>query len=428
MSEQPDNYSTNWSSPRKFLFLLIVLYTVLYIFPFPFDALPHSGFIFNHYESLIDRLINFVGKHVLHITGFRKELFSDSGDTAFDYVKIFTYFILAILTSILLFIVTNKKINYEKVNYWFFIFLRYTIGFYMLVYGFDKVFKSHFPFPNLEKIEQTFGESSPQGLLWAFMGYSTTYSTFLGIIEVVSGGLLLFRKTTAFGGLLVLMIMVNVVLINFSYDVPVKLFAMHIVFFTFLIICPNLKSIVHFFFLNKEAKLSGQVPPPVPKLISGYKKIIKTVIISGFSIVFMNFSITNMRTDGDNAPKPALYGIYKTEVFKLNTDTILPLATNSTRWKEIIFDTKNTVIKSMTNSIMYYDTKADSIGKIISFTSNLDPRQKFQMNYKEGNNYLILDGKQKNNLFYIKLKKVDISKCPLINRKFQWVVEYPFNN
>ena len=154
----------------------------------------------------------------------------------------------------------------------------------------------------------------------------------------------------------------------------------------------------------------------------------------------MNFSITNMGTDGDNAPKPLLYGIYKTEVFKLNAparttdavqsggDTILPLSTDSARWKEIIFDTKNTVVKSMTASIMYYDTKVDSIKKIISFTSNLDPRQKFQMNYKKENGYLILDGKLKNGLVHVRLKKVDISNFLLISRKFQWVVEYPFNN
>ena len=355
-------------------------------------------------------------------------MFSDSGDTAFDYVKIFTYFILALLTSVSLFIFANKKINYDKVNSWFFIFLRYTIGFYMLVYGFDKVFKSHFPFPSLEKLDQTFGESSPQGLLWAFMGYSTVYSTFLGIIEVISGAFLLFRKTKAIGALLTLMIMVNVVLINFSYDVPVKLFAMHIVFFTFLILYPNLRSIINFFFLQKETKLLEQIPPSLPQFISNYKKIIKAVVIIGFSIVFMNFSITNMRTDGDNAPKPTLYGIYKTEVFQLNADTLLPLTTDSTRWKEIIFDTKNTVVKSMTGGIMYYDTNVDSIGKTISFVSNLDPRQKFQMNYKEENGYLILEREQKNNLIYIKSKKVDISNFPLVNRRFDWVVEYPFNN
>jgi hypothetical protein len=222
--------------------------------------------------------------------------------------------------------------------------------------------------------------------------------------------------------------MVNVVLINFSYDVPVKLFAMHIVFFTFLILYPNIRPIINFFLLNKESKLPEQITPQLPKLFSDYRKILKTIVIITFSIVFMNFSIKNMRKDGDSVPKPILYGIYKTELFKLNADTIPPLATNITRWKEIIFDPKNTVIKSMTDSIMYYDTKVDSVSKTIYFISNLDPRQKFQMTYKEENDHLTLEGKQKNDQLFIKLKKVDISNFPLIKRKFHWVVEIPFNN
>ncbi|MGZ4035556.1 MAG: hypothetical protein ACXVP4_11875 [Bacteroidia bacterium] len=421
MLEQSDISTTQWPSPKKFMFLLLVSYAFFYIFPFPLDAVPHSGFIFNHYESIIDRSINFIGKHILHIPGLRKQIYSDSGDTAFDYAKVFSYFLFATFTSIILFIFFNKKINYEKLNSLFFIFIRYCIGFYMLVYGFDKVFKSHFPFPNLEKLEQPFGNSSPQGLLWAFMGYSTSYSTFLGIIEVVSGFLLLFRRTVAFGALLALMIMINVVLINFSYDVPVKLFALHIVFFIVLILYPYLRSIINFFFLNKDAKLPEQPAAAFPKWIADYRKIIKAAVIIGFSVLFMNFSITNMNTDGDNAPKPYLYGIYISGPYQ-GQNIYSPHASID----EIIFDRKNTIFITSKDT-QYYETQVDTIKKQVLFISNTNPRKTFLWNYNLTENELSFSGTGQACLGLRFIKK-DLNSMPLMNTHFKWIEEFPFNN
>lgn len=410
-----ESLTLKWPIQKKFLFLFILSYTFFYIFPFPFDAFPQLDFIFNIYERLNDAFVIWIGKSILHIQNFQKLVFSDSGDTTFDFVKFFIFLILSILTAIVIMVIDKKRTNYEKLQAYLFIYIRYCIGFYMLVYGFDKVFKSHFPFPSLEKLEQPFGESTPQGLLWAFMGYSTSYTVFLGIIEVLSGFLLLFRRTTALGAILVLLIMINVVVIDFSYDVPVKLFALHMVGFALLLLYPFFNSIFQFFILKRETKLTEQKTIVFPKFIRSYRKVIKAVVIVSFTLLFMSFSWENMKVDGDSAPKPALYGIYNYSGSNIK---------NGKKLKEIIFDKKVTLIK-WEDQYKYYTATVDTTLKTISFQSNNDSSDKFFVKYDFAENILTL---YDNDLSSVQFRKKDIKEFPLINRGFHWVVEYPENN
>jgi len=410
-----DTVAIKWTNWKKFIFLFIFSYTLFYIFPFPFDAFPQLNFIFNIYEKANDAFVIWIGKNILHIHNFQKLIFSDSGDTSFDFVKFFTFLFLSIITAIGILTIDKKRTNYHNLQSYLFVYIRYCIGFYMLVYGFDKVFKSHFPFPSLEKLQQPIGESTPQGLLWAFMGYSKTYSVYIGIIEVLSGFILLFRRTTAIGALLTLMIMINVAIINFSYDVPVKLFALHMVGFALLLLYPYFNSIFQFFILKRETKLTEQKEFFVPKFIQSYNKIIKAVIIVSFTLLFMNFSWMNMKENGDDSPKPLLYGIYSYSGSNIK---------NEKRIKEIIFDKKVTLLK-WENEYQYYTTTIDTTSKTISFQSNREASDKKLIHYDFSENILTL---YESDTTSVQFRKVDINNYPLLNRGFHWVVEYPLNN
>ena len=419
------NISTaTWSFSKKFIFLFILLYTFFYIFPFPFDAFPQVDFIFNYYERLNNAFTLWASKHVFSITHIRKVPYTDSGDTTFDYAKVLIFFILSILLALCIAIIDKKRNNYKNLNAWLFVYIRYCIGFYLLVYGFDKVFKSHFPFPSLEKLEQPFGQSSPQGLLWAFMGYSTTYTVYLGIIEVLSGFLLFFRRTTALGAIMALMIMINVTIVNFSYDVPVKLFALHLVVYAAILLSPYFRSILNFFILKKETKLAEQIQPVYPKLIGEYRKAIKGIVIGAFTLLFMNFSIVNMRTDGDSAPKPTLYGIYKSTGIDLKHAQNKRANTLQIEFDEIIFDTKNTIVK-ISDRNFYFETQVNTINRTILFISNTDTSNKFEYHYLLSNDFLTLI---ENDSTKVQFKKLNLDSLPLLKRKFHWVVEYPENN
>lgn len=412
-----------WSFPKKFIFLFLLSYTFFYIFPFPFDAFPQLDFIFNYYQKANDAFAVWTGKHILNISDIQKRPFSDSGDTTFHYTQVLIFFILSILLALAIAILDKKRNNYEKLNPWLFVYIRYCIGFYMLVYGFDKVFKSHFPFPSLEKLEQPFGQSSPQGLLWAFMGYSTPYTIYLGTIEVLSGFLLLFRRTATIGTILALIILINITIVNFCYDVPVKLFALHLVAYTLLLLSPFLKSVFCFFILQRESKLPEPIRPAYPEGLSKYKKPIKLLIIASFTLLFMNYSIRNMRKSGDSVPKPPLYGIYKSSGVDLKHSQGRRSNTLPIEFDEIIFDKKNTIVK-MSDRNLYYTTKVDTIKKTIHFTSNKDTLNKFECNYLLNGDLLTL---KENDSTKVQFKKLNLNDLPLMSRGFHWVTEYPEN-
>jgi uncharacterized membrane protein YphA (DoxX/SURF4 family) len=406
--------TTSWSAKKKFTFLFLSLYTFFYIFPFPFDSFPGLEHFFSYYDRLTNAFTLWAGRHLFGITHIQKQQFSDSGDTIFDYSKVLVFFVVSLLMTCIILFADRKRSNYKNLNAWLFVYIRYCIGFYMLVYGFDKVFKSHFPFPSLEKLEQPFGQSSPQGLLWAFMGYSTTYTVYLGIIEVISGFLLFFRRTTTIGAILISAILLNVTILNFSYDVPVKLFALHLLAYAIILLSPYFRSIFNFFILQKEAKLPEQFRPDHPKLILNYRIPIKLIMIGAFTLLFMNFSIVNMRTDGDNAPKPPLYGIYKATGFSIHPGRFI---------NKIIFDSKYSIL-NYEGRDHYYDTKIDTISKIIYLQSNSNASEKLRLNYELTNGSLTIT---ENDSSVTAFKKINTQYYPLIRRKFHWVVEYPEN-
>src|SRR5258708_21145416 len=108
----------------------------------------------------------------------------------------------------------------------------------MVDYGWHKIMPVQFPPPGPDRLLVAYGDSSPMGLLWTFMGASKPYVMFSGLIEVAGGLLLLFRRTSLLGGLLSAAVLTNVVLMNFCYDVPVQLYSSRLLVMAVLYVAP----------------------------------------------------------------------------------------------------------------------------------------------------------------------------------------------
>ena len=117
-----------------------------------------------------------------------------------------------------------------------------------------KYFTCKCPSPFLFQLVQPFGDKSPMGLAWSFVGYSSAYSAFTGWGEIIGGGLLFFRRTTTFGALLSMVVIGNIVAINFCYDVPVKLYSSTLFIMSVFLAAPDLKRLLNVFILNKTTQ------------------------------------------------------------------------------------------------------------------------------------------------------------------------------
>ncbi len=79
--------------------------------------------------------------------------------------------------------------------------------------------------PSFYNLLQPLGQMSPMGLAWVFKGFSSEYTIFSELMEVIGGIPVLYYRTRYLGALILTGVMTNVMVLNYFYDVPVKLFS-----------------------------------------------------------------------------------------------------------------------------------------------------------------------------------------------------------
>lgn len=114
--------------------------------------------------------------------------------------------------------------------------MRWFLVFELQEYGWIKLTKMQFYLPEPNTVYAEFGQLSKDIAWWSVMGTSPTYVIFMGIIELLAGILILIRKTRFVGLLLALGIFIQVVIVNFSFDISVKLFSLSLLFMTILLL------------------------------------------------------------------------------------------------------------------------------------------------------------------------------------------------
>lgn len=393
------------------------------MFPFPLDHLPFLTKIADFYISAFDKSVIFIADTFFNIKDLKHDI-NGSGDTTYEFVRVFTLAIISILLSIIFFVAADKKIKYDRIFNYLILYARYFVGLYMLYYGFSKIFDGQFSLPGYGKLEQKIGDSSPMGLLWTFMGSSKTYSTISGCLELLGGYLILYKRTKTLGSLITLVIMLNVVFLNFCYDVPVKLFSTHLVVISLLIIVPDLKVLYSFFILHQPAQLSIEKSEDKYRLI---KIISKSIIIWGITVLIIYQDIDYSKKYGSNASDQPLDGAYATTLFVCNNDTIPPLTSDTIRWKAFTISYGISNVKKMTDSTTRYWIQIDNNLQTIAFTSQKNPTENNTLNYSEKNNVLTLTGTWQNNKIFATFIKKTYKDFRLTNRGFHWINESPYN-
>ncbi|MBF6642338.1 hypothetical protein IVB69_12675 [Flavobacterium sp. J49] len=427
MSARVSSEVKEWSFSRKAITVFTICYAFLYMFPRPFSEIPGLDLVFSVYTKPVELAVVWFGKTVLGLTKLEKIAVTGSGDTTFDYVNLLVTFLLSIVATIVIILVSKKK-NFES---WFqltWIYARYYVGLFLILYGVIKFFNGQFQPTHIFRLEQTYGESSPMGLLWTFMGHSSAYTFFGGFIEFVAGVLLLFRRTTIAGALMGFGVMLNVAAMNFCYDVPVKLFSSHLVLLSIFIVSPYLGSLYRFFF--KQESLRLKIDPIAFKqdwqrVTHKVSKIVLLVLCS-LAIVLMIIQVNSATGNGTYAE--SFNGSYEVKTFVKNGDTIPVLMSDTLRWNKVLMEEGNIVIKTVRGRGNYYALKTDTIANQLIITSYKDSTKIFKLNYKRlPNEELLVKGKWESDTLELLWKQKKKSDYELNNRGFHWINEYPFN-
>jgi hypothetical protein len=92
--------------------------------------------------------------------------------------------------------------------------VRYLLGLNMIAYGLTKILRTQFVVIPFSLWQRPLESISGRTLAWAFLGFSHWFEVMLGFLELIPAILLLFRRTTLAGAILLLPMTLNVYLIN----------------------------------------------------------------------------------------------------------------------------------------------------------------------------------------------------------------------
>ena len=197
VSAQED--ASSWSLASRIAFRFGFSYFILYVYPRSVGSLGAGIKYNNPLRDMWHVVVPWVGEHVLHLPGPFTEIANGSGDQMYDYVLLFCIAIVAAVATIVWSWLDRNRKNYRVLYEWLRLFVRIVVAVAMISYGANKLFRMQFPEPGLAKFVDTYGQSSPMGLLWAFMGTSRAYSFFGGVGEMLGGLLLLVPRFTKLG-------------------------------------------------------------------------------------------------------------------------------------------------------------------------------------------------------------------------------------
>ena len=424
-----DESAERWSPIRRFAFRVLAVYLALYLIDGWLLRVPGLAWLGGWYFRAVQNLIVWTGTRVMQISSEidLHRLGTGSGDTLVSYLQVLCTLAVAGVAAAAASIVDGKRLAYPIAREWLRVYVRYSLAAIMLSYGMAKVFPGQFGALTLDRYMETYGQSSPMGVLWTFMGSSRPYTFFCGAVETIGGLLLFWQRTTALGALTVAASMFNVVLLNFSYDVPVKLYSSHLFLLAAFLLLPDLRRLASFFLFNE--------PAPATILRTPFSSVWRhrAALAAKYAVIGIVLWQTTapqvLAVQGPRPPLPPRYGVYDVETFMLNGSPREAAPADPKRWRRVIINERSAIsIQTMDEAMVRYRTKEDATKRTYELSTIFNPYEKTVLTYNDQlPDRLILEGSYAGVAIVAHLRLVPMPSFLLVSRGFHWISEYPYN-
>jgi hypothetical protein len=323
-----------------------------------------------------------LNNHIFHFNYVPESwtTFSPSLRTIRDIVYLLTACVGCLVWSIL----DRKRTDYNRLFFWFSRCQVIILSCFMFSYGILKLFPVQMWFPTFTELNRTVGELSPYELIWITFGYGTPYQVFCGFFEVLGAVLILFNRTRLTGLFMLSIVMVNVILINYTYQVGVLIFSFYLLLIALFLLTPYTGRLLQFFLNIKLSKQPQANYMPVKNF-----KFFKTGAFILMGIFFLShvYSANERYTKRKNADHSRQFSLVKNYI--VDNDTLKSIENDALRWRiwsEIIVNGK----RSLTISTMKpgadknYRIEQDSAKQILTLHP-LNPLDSNKLNFSYTN-------------------------------------------
>jgi uncharacterized membrane protein YphA (DoxX/SURF4 family) len=426
----PEIQAARWSLGLRIAFRFCFVYFGLFclvtqilggLFPVPKIEVPDLATL-----PPVRPIVLWSASHVFGIKHPPAYADTGSGDRTFDWMLVFCLLVCAAAATAVWSALDRRRANHDALYRWFRLFIRFALASELILYGMDKAVPLQMPFPFLTRLVEPYGNFSPMGNLWAFVGASRPYEIFVGCAEMLGGLLLIVPRTTILGAIVALADLTQVFVLNMTYDVPVKLLSFHLLLMTLLLLAPDLPRLCGFFFLNRPTDSSTQYElfrSRRPNRIA-----LAAQVLLGLWILGVNGynARSAWSTYGGARPKSPLYGIWNVTRISGDSQSAVP---GYDRWRRLIFDfPANMAVQQMDDSFTYFGATIHASTNTLELTGNAASKSKGSFTFQRpSGNELTLAGDMDGQRLRIQLKLLDRDKLLLVNRGFHWIQERPFN-
>jgi hypothetical protein len=252
----------------------------------------------------------------------------------------------------------GKKItDNDTLFYWLRTIVRYRLAIAVFAFGFLKFYSVFSPYPSLSNLNTQYGQYTDWKLFSLSLGIVPAYQSFLGLIEIFAGALLLFRKTASIGAFILTFFIGNIFFSNLAYSGGEYVYSLYLL---------SLATAVFAFDFLRLYRLVGLQLPTSPNTFKPvFAGKLKTLRIASKAIVIVVFVLyaaqvaSAYKNGGYKYPTTKglsnASGLYNVSSFVVGKDTLAYSLTDSVRWKDVVFE-KWATISIRTNKPVVLDT------------------------------------------------------------------------
>nr|BAH04164.1 hypothetical protein [Streptomyces triostinicus] len=421
--------SSQWSGVARGAFRFAFVYAGSYCLTTPQIFLALRGGGLGHKQEAADAwaklwsmrpVRKWVAAHV-----FDKELGErfDGGDDLNAWVGQFTWLLGAAAATPVWSLLDRRRTNYETLDPWFKVVVRFCLAGQMFSYGAAKAIPLQFHLP-LTKLVEPFGNFSPMSVLWAQTGSSKPYQVLLGCAEIAGGLLLVLPRTATLGALLCAMELTQVFILKMTFDVPVKIHSFHLLLLSLVLLAPESARLAEALLSDRAVRASSTQElfrSPSANRIAAAAQVaaglwlLRAQLRNDWSV---------WKTYGGGREKPELYGIWDVAEFTVDGERQPPLTTDVQRWRRVVFDSADAVtIQRMDDSLDGgYVAAVDLDSHSMSLLKMADPKWNATFALQRpDDDELTLEGEVDGYRLRVRLQRLDLAAFPLVDRGFHWV-------
>ncbi len=327
-----------WSEPEKWAFRFFTIFFII-------QCLPVDGQFFRQLFSLTKHPLQY--NDIFNLAHYSPRFFS--GPDSFANWGI--VLLIAAAGPLIWTYFGKSSKQYNNLYYWVRVIVRYRLAIAVIAYGFIKLYPIQSPLPSISNLNTNYGDFNRWKLFSLSLGIVPNYQSFLGLVEIVTGILLLFRRTAVIGAFIIVIFTGNVFVSNLAYEGGEYVYSFYLISLALFLLAFDLQRIISLLVLQKPT-IPNRYKPQFPVKWQQYSRIAVKSFVIFFFVLLYGFKTRSGFHEGltlypQTKGLTGVAGIYNVSEFRINNRDIPYSKTDPLRWQDVVFEKWNTIsIKS----------------------------------------------------------------------------------